>query len=456
VEQTIKLSDSKYIKQSRVSAAFSSISFAFLFTLYILPQYFGIPLPVFDFTVLRLMMVIMFLFLFGIRQWQQELIHLIIFAPYSKVLIPYLIVLFYTTVLRVDINAFMNPVTELLSFYLLVYIFKNCFGYKKTLVYIVIFTYILTSLGLIEYIMQRSPFSYLEFIEGYSSGRYMRSGYYRIMGPANHALGYGLMLITMLPIVCYDIEKEEINILKRKLLLIMVVINVFLTGSRSTLIVFFLEIMLLALFSDRINKKKLIIIGGLIVVIFTAILAVFQHTALAQYIFLQITSVVDEVLGTTYALQFGADVTALSDSSNYRDQLIYIFQIEWLNPLLGIGRNRGFSTEINGIFIKSVDSFYIAEFIRYAYPGMICYIVFLFYFLLRILKMGIQKKSQISKMLFIGALCYCINLLWLDSLQTLKYLYILFALFCCLPENELNKRKERMHVMKKQPSKYFK
>jgi hypothetical protein len=436
VENTRILAESKYIKPSREAMAFSSVSLAFFFVLYVIPQYFGLPLPFFDFTLLRVMIIIMFLFILGIRRRQQEFFELIAKSTYSKVLIPYMIVLTYTTVLRVDVNAFLNPVTELVTLYLLVYIIRNCFGYKKTLVYILVFTYILASLGLVEFIIQRSPFSYLETLDGLTAGRYIRSGYYRIMGPANHALGYGLMLITMLPIVCYDIEKDEINILRRKLLLVMVVINVLLTGSRSTLSIFLLELVMLALLSTRTNKKKLIIIGSLFVAAFTSFLIIFKNTAFAHYIFLQITSILDELLGTAYSIRYGADLTALSDSSGYRDQLVYIFQLDWLNPLIGAGRKRSFACEINGVFIQSVDSFYIAEYIRYAYPGMISYIAFLLYFLFWMFKNIIQMKSQISKMLFTGSLCYCINILWLDSLQTLKYLYILFAIFCCLPENE--------------------
>lgn len=450
------LIQSKYIKPSRAIMAFTSISFAFFCTLYLLPQYFGLPLPIFDFTVLRLMIIVMFLCVLGIKKRQQEFVDLIIQAPYSRVLIPYLIVLIYTATLRVDVNAFLNPVTELISFYLLVYIIKNCFGYKKTLGYILIFSYILTVLGLVEYMLQISPFAYLETIGGIYSGQFIRSGYYRIMGPANHSLGYGLMLITMVPFACYDVEKNEINILKNKLLFLMIIINVLLTGSRSTLSVLLLEILLLALFSSKTNKKKLIIIGSLFIAIFAVILVVLQQTAFAQYILLQLTSIMDEMLGTTYSVQYGADLVALGSSSNYRDQLIYIFQIDWLNPFLGMGRNKYFSAEINGSFIKSIDSFYIAEFLRYAYPGMLCYIAFLLYFLIRMLKNSIRMRSQLSKVLFIGAFCYCINILWLDSLQTLKYLYILFAIFCCLPENNPIHIKTRPYSSIKMPTRYFK
>lgn len=447
------LTESKYIRTSRAITAFPYVSLAFFFTLYVLPQYFGLPVPLFDFTVLRIMIIIIFFFVLGMKDKKQEFFELIAKAPCSKVLIPYILVLAYTTVLRVDVNAFLNPAIELISFYLLVYIIRYCFGVKKTLGYILIFSYILASLGLVEYVLQRSPFSYLETIKGIYSGRFIRSGYYRIMGPSIHSLGYGLILTTMVPVVCYDIEKEEINILKHKLLFVMVALNVFFTGSRSTLSVFLLEIAMLALLSNRINKKKLILIGGLFITAFTVFLILFQNSSVTRYILLQITSVVDELLGTTYSVKYGADLAALGSSSNYRDQLKYIFQVDWLNPIVGLGRKQNFSCEINGSFIHSVDNFYIAEYIRYAYPGMICYLLFIFYFLIRMFKSCIRTKSQISKMLFTGSLCYCINILWLDSLQTLKYLYILFAIFLSLPVNYSVEARER--VKKKLPSKYI-
>ncbi|NLO09098.1 MAG: hypothetical protein GX129_04425 [Clostridiales bacterium] len=453
MEKAFILAESKYVKSSKEETTFSFICTVFFITLYVLPQYFGIPLLFFDFTVLRVMMLIMFMFVLGIKQKQEEFLGLIVKAPYSMVLLPYIIVLVYTTILRVDVNAFLNPVIEILAYYLLVYIIQNYFGVKKTLRYILIFSYLITALGLVEYVMQRSPFSYLETIKGIYSGQFIRSGYYRIMGPSIHSLGYGLILITMIPIICYDIEKDEINILKHKLLFAMAAANIFFTGSRSTLSVFILEIILLVLFSSRINKKKLLLTGSIFVAGFAAFLLVFHNTSVAQYILLQITSVLDEIFGSTFSVAYGADIEALGSSSHYRSQLKYIFKVEWLNPLIGLGRKRSFACEINGSFIRSVDNFYIAEFIRYAYPGMICYIGFLLYFLIHMLKSSIQKKSQISKMLLVGSTCYCINLLWLDSLQTLKYLYVLFAIFCCLPSDSVLEHKK---VNKKIPSKYIK
>ncbi|BCN29017.1 hypothetical protein [Anaeromicropila herbilytica] len=451
MDKTITMTDSKYIKPSKKIKVFFWASIVFLFTLFVLPQYFGIPFPLFDFTVIRIMIIVMILLIFGEKQRQQQLFE-VMSRTYSKVLIPYLIVLTYTLVLRVDINALLNPLIELISLYLLIYIIQYCLGIKKTLHYLLIFSYIIAFLGLIEFVIHRSPFSYLETIKGIYTGAFIRSGQYRIMGPAIHSLGYGLMLIIMIPICCFDIEKQEINILKNKLLFLAIAANIFFTGSRSTLIVFFLEVVMLALFSPKVNKKKFFIIGGVFIVIFISMLIVFRNIPFINSIIIQIVSVIDELLGTTYSVKFGADISALSSSSHYREQLKYIFQIDWLNPWIGLGRKRSFACEINGSFIQSVDNFYIAEYIRYAYPGMISYIIFLLYFLIRMLKNSIQKKSQISKMLFIGSLGFCINLLWVDSLQTFKYLYILFAIFSCLPENYenlINGKRRRVKVISK-------
>lgn len=456
MDNTVNYVNSKYILPSREEKVFHSIGLAYFFVLYVMPQYFGLPLPIFDLTVLRIMILLMFIFILGIRRRQQEFFGLIRESGISVVLLPYLAVLGYTMLLRADPNALLNPLIELISLYLLIYVIKKSFGMKKTLEYILIFAYLLAALGLLEYVLQRSPFSYLETIKGIYSGRFIRSGYYRIMGPSIHSLGYGLILITMVPIVCYDIEKEEINLLKHKLLLLMVAFNVFFTGSRSTTGVFLLELVLLAFLSTKTNKKKLVLVGGILFGLLAGFLILFRNTSVAQYIMLQITTVVDELLGTTYSVRYGADLDALSSSSNYRNQLKYIFQVEWLNPFLGLGRKRSFSCEINGSYIRSVDSFYIAEFVRYGYPGMISYIGFLLYFLIRMLRDCLRNKSQISKMLLVGSVSYCVNILWLDSLMTLKYLYILFAIDLCLPAAGPDRARLRKLTRKAAPSKYMK
>lgn len=420
---------SKYIKPNRENKFFEGVSLVFLFSLFVMPQYFGIPLPLFDLSILRITIIMLVILILSDTQRKYDFVNVITGSKCTKVIIPYLAVVTYTMILRVDINAFLNPFIEIFSMYLLIYVIKNVFGVEKTIRYILIFMYILTILGLFEYVIKRSPFSYFETIKGLYTGRFIRSGSYRIMGPCIHSLGYGLLLIAVLPLACLDFKENTIDILHRPVLFFLTVANIIFTGSRSTLSMLFVELILLFILSDKKYKKKFILLGLVIFAVLALFLTLFHNSGLARYILLQLTSIIDEIFGTQYSVAYGANLSALGSSSNYRDQLKYIFNVEWLNPIIGIGRKRSFSALINGSYVQSVDDFYIAEFIRYAYPGMIAYIFFIIYFLVNMLRDAIKKHSALCKILFAGCLCYIINLKWVDSLQTLKYLYIMLALY---------------------------
>lgn len=422
-------STSKYIKPARENKIFYAASVVFLFSLFILPQYFGIPFPMFDFTMLRIMIIVLLLMILGDRDRRNDFVKVITNYRYSLVLVPYLIVIGYTMVLRVDINAFLNPFLEIVAMYLLIYTVKYSLGLEKTINLIVGFTYVIAILGMVEFVIGRSPFSYLETISGIYTGQFIRSGHYRIMGPCNHSLGYGLMLVAITPISCIDIKEKNVNILKHPMLMILLLANVFFTGSRSTLSVFVVEIFLLFLFSSNIVKKKAILIFGIVLSVVAVYVIAFNQTSVAQYIMLQITTILDEIFGTELSVQYGASIAALSSSSNYREQLMSIFTLDWLNPFLGIGRKRAFASEINGSYIHSVDSFYIAEYIRYAYPGLFTYIMYLGYFIIGMVRRFKSEGGGIHKGLFAAVVCYLINLYWVDSLQTLKYLYIIFVIY---------------------------
>ncbi len=426
--------ESKYVKPAREIKIFQWIAVLFLFTLFVLPQYFGIPFPLFDLTMLRIMIIVVTLMILADEKRKKEFVDIIVSSGFSKALLPYLIVLCYTMVLRVDINAFLNPFLELYSLYLLVYIIRYSLGVEKTMKCLVAFCYILAFLGMIEFVIDVSPFSYLETIKGIYTGRFVRSGHYRIMSSAGHSLGYGLMLIIMTAFACYDPKQKEVNVFIHFPLLVLLALNVFLTGSRSTLGVFVVEVLLMFFVSNKLNKKRFLMICVILVIALTIFLVLFQNTSIGSYMMLQITTILDEIFGTEWSVRYGANPSALSSSSNYRAQLKYIFTIDWLNPLLGLGRKRTFAAEINGSFVHSVDNFYIAEYIRYAYPGLLCFIGFVAYFLIGLAKKGFQEKSALAKVLLVGSICYLTNLLWVDSLQTLKYLYVVFAIAIAMRE----------------------
>lgn len=388
----MSLKNSQYCKKEQQTSMYG-ISVTFLFTLFVMPQYFGLPTPAFDLTFLRIMIVILVLAMLNKNERKQNFLDVLRDFKLGRFLIPYLIVITYTMVLRADINAFLNPFIEIVSFFLLIYVMKYEVGPVKTFQILRVFMYILAILGIIEFVIGRSPFSFLETIKGIYTGRFVRNGHYRIMGPAIHSLGYGLMLMCMIPFVCYDEKKEEISLFHRPVLLCLLFLNILLTGSRSTLAVFALEIVLVIFVSSKQVLKRTFLL--LIVFVLGVILLelLIYNTSIGQYVMLQFTCVLDEVFGTSYSVAYGADPNALGSSSNYRDQLKYIFQLDWMNPFLGIGRKRSFSAEINGSYVRSVDDFYIAEFIRYAYPGLISYALWLIACVCVIARKCLKKKE---------------------------------------------------------------
>ena len=254
------------------------------------------------------------------------------------------------------------------------------------------------------------------------------------MGPCGHPLGYGLLMIIFISIACIDFEKKEMYLYKRPVLLLMIIANVFLTGSRSSQGIAALEMILIILFSNKTNRKKSVFYSIAIIVAFALFLAVTFKTRIGNYLMMQITMLIDQAFDTELSVNFGADITTLKNSEGYREFLPYIFKLDWLNPLLGRGIKGGFGAQVFNsageyAFIDSVDNYYICQFIKYAYPGMISYILFILVSIVTMIKNAIKYKSKIMIALLIGFACYFFNLWWLDALQTLKFVYILLALF---------------------------
>ncbi len=420
---------SKYIKKDSDKSVFKKVSIFYLLTYILLPQYFGFEVAGFDLSLQRIGMLLVLFYVLESTVRTKSMFLIIKESSILPVLLLYFFVLIYTMIFRKNINTFMYTFIEFLCFFSLIYLFRNGLSLNEFVSSITVIAYVFGIQGLIEYITRKSLFSYLETIQGLYTGGMIRSGAYRVMGPSNHSLGYGLVLITIIPLICINYEEDKIDILKNKPLLIILMLNVFLTGSRSTLAVFLLEIGLLFLFSD-LAKKKRALLGIFAFVFFLAIFVVLTYkTGFSRYIMLQITSVIDEIFKTHFAINFGADITTLSNSSDYRKVLPEVFKLPWLNPLIGRGSSYSLNAYISGHYIRSVDNFYVAQYIRFAYPGLVTYILIMLFVAFRMIKYAIKFKSGIVLGIFIGIVCYYVNLWWLDTLQTIKYVYILFAVY---------------------------
>lgn len=427
INKTQGRNGSRELRELRNLRVLSGI-FAFLIiSAIIMPQYFGVHIG-YDITCSRLanMLFVLYMILNPtiLTHFCETMFRCEIFAP----LMLYLIVAAYTMVFRVDVNAFFLVFLEIFTLFMLIYGIRYIVGCKRAIKWIQYCAYFLSCYGLVEYAYGRSIF--LQFLATVPTrvGNSYRSGHYRIMGPCGHPLGYGLLLLIFIAIACIDYEKNRIYLLKRPVLLVLLLLNVFLTGSRSTLGIAVLEVLVIVLFSSREDMKKTLL--GIIALLgaFLLFLLVTYNTNIGQYIMGQIATMIDQVFGTNYAVNFGVDINTLENSESYREALPYIFTLDWLSPWVGRGTKFG-GAEINGVYIQSIDNYYVAQYIKYAYPGLISYILFLITLLVVMMKNLIKSKSVITKAILIGVFFYFFNLWWLDALQTLKFVYIIIAVF---------------------------
>ncbi len=399
----------------------------FIISSIVMPQYFGIHVGV-DITCARASNL---LFIAYILLNRKILIHFLQTVLRCEILLPiccYLFVAAYTMVYRVDINAFFLVFFEMFSLFMMIYGIRYVVGYKKVINWVIGCAYFLGFYGLIEFVYGRSIFLQLFSTMPTAVHNTYRSGHYRIMGPCGHPLGYGLVLLLFITIACIDIEKKEVYLFKRPVLLGVLLLNVFLTGSRSTLGIAVLELVLIVLFSTRQNMKKSVFFTVAGILVLGVFLLLFSKTGVGQYMLGQIASVIDQIFDTSYAANFGIDITTLQNSEEYRKVLPKIFQLDWLNPLVGRG-SRSFGAEIDGFFIQSIDNYYILQYIKYAYPGLISYLFFMLVVLVVLIRDLIKRGSFVTKLVLIGIVLYYINLWWVDALQTLKYVYIFMAIF---------------------------
>lgn len=422
---------SKYLN-NREDKIFRRMSIIFILVTVIMPPYFGIPVPGFDLTMIRIMMIVITVMIVTNKDRLYEFVNMLRNSWAFWFIVPYLFVVFYTMVLRIDTKAFLNPFIEIFIFLLTIYVIRSSLGVKTTIMLLLGCYYVLVFQGVIEYARGESLFKLMKTLSGnLVGGNFVRSGQYRIMGPAPHSIAYGLMLAMGVPLAALDFKKERLYLFQRPILLFMLFTNIVLTGSRGSLAVFFLELLLIFVLSTKIDKKRTLVVGAVALVMFGGLLTAISGTNIGRYFLLQISNVIDELFGTNFASNFGATAVT-NQSSAYRDALWYVFKVKYINPIVGAGRSGKIVYRIKtnkGIVLNSIDNYYIAEYLRYAYPGMYSYIFFMASYIVMMIIKVIKDRDFYSKALLIASVGYAWGLYYVDSLGTLKFLYLFYAMF---------------------------
>lgn len=414
-----------------------AINLFLLVTDFVMPQYFGIHIG-YDITCTRFANILLTVYAILNSKVFNLFTNVCLRCSMTIPLALYLFVAIYTMVFRTDINAFMLVFLEVLTLYMLVLAIRYVIGIRRTIKVIIYSAYFLSAYGFLEFAAGHSL--YLQFLRTVPTAvsNCYRSGYYRIMGPCGHPLGYGLLLILFIAVACIDYDKGEMFLFKRPVLLGMLVINIFLTGSRSSQGIAIVEILCILLFSNKVNRKKSWFYTLALIVLVGLFLLIFYDSKIGRYMLLQITTLIDHAFDTELSVKFGADINTLKNSEDYRGFLPQIFTLDWLNPLVGRGSNSNFGAEFYDpergakVFIHSVDNYYVNQYIKYAYPGMITYSIFILVTGITMICKMVKYKSEVIRALFIGFVCYFYNLWWVDALQTLKFVYVIIALFYAL------------------------
>ena len=403
-----------------------------LVTNFLMPQYFGIHIG-YDITCTRFAGILLIVYILFNLKIVLAFIDSSLKCAATMPLFAYLFVALYTMIFRVDINAFMMVFLEILTFYMLLFGIRYVIGVIRSIKAILFCAYFLGFYGLLEYAVGHSL--YLQFLSTVPNSvtNIYRSGHYRIMGPCGHPLGFGLLLLLFLAIACYDVDRDEMYLFKRPVLLVVLFMDIFFTGSRSTLGLAVIELGAILVFSGLNNIKKSLTVLLVLSIFVGFFLFLNRNNDLGRYLLMQIASVIDTALGTRYSELFGSEIGRLDSSEEYRRFLPQVFTLDWLNPILGRGVKRSFGAEFIGedgvlVYIQSVDNYYVAQYIKYAYPGLIAYLWVIAASLGALFRSGFRYKCALFTLIAIALSIYFINLWWVDALQTLKYVYALLAL----------------------------
>lgn len=403
------------------------LMYVFVLCNFVMPPYLGVHIG-FDFTVVRLLNIVI-LGYFCLNQAAGRLfISLIKRCKLTPFIAVYLFVALYTGIFRIDVNTFFSPILDFLTFYMVLYAARYVIGVRTSLRIVVGSAWFLGIYGLVEYVYGQSLM--LQFLSTMWTTvvNSYRSGQYRIMGPCGHSIGYGLLLLLLIAIVCIDYDRREMNLFKRPVLIAILLLNSFLTGSRAALAFCIVECVLIAILSKHAVRKKTLFYTIVLLLFGILLELALINTDIGRYVMMQITSVIDSAFGTSLAANFGADTLWLQQSSSYRTKLPKIFLIDWLNPIIGRGLNNFWGCEIEGVHLVSIDNYYVQMYIQYAYPGLIAHVVFFLCALYFMIKTAVRRNANFCLAMSIGCLLYLVNLWFVDSLATLKYAYSVIAI----------------------------
>lgn len=406
-----------------------SLGMLFFIFLFFLPNAFGIRIGI-VLNAQRVMTVVLLLAILTDRERRRRFFTIVLGNRDLLFFAAFVFVCFYTMVLRVNLGSFFNPLMDtLLAYFLTIYLLRYEISTEKLLQLIRVIGLILCIIGVIEMITKVNIFSYIAFQKDMFSGGGFRDGGYRIAVNGQHPLGYGLFLLLLFPLNCFDTKRGKLDALCRPLLSILILINVYATGSRSTLGILVLEFVIILLLSRREELCKLLVIIGPIAVMCAILLFLFWDYAPIQSLLVRAFNTIDGALGTHFAEElFNYHSFIMKGSTDYRTKLPKIFLLDWLNPIVGRGLAYHFSAYIEDVAVRSIDNYYVLLFIQYAYPGLFAFLALCISQIRYAVSNILRYNDYLSVVVLVSLIGYFVNLWFVDNLGTLKFVFVLFGM----------------------------
>ena len=419
-------------------SGFEKLCFVFVFAVFALPQYFGIPLPGFALTAQRIAMVCLICCICLSRKRVDGFLSSTtgtMIGP-AAILTPFLFIALVTALARSDANSFFNFfIDAFMPMLLMMYIAAKVITLEELLkLFRAILIVVCISCYLDALVLHWDPYQLLHTIQSISGGSTYRASSYRVAAMTSHPIALGIYFVLMTPLICIDFNRKCIDISKNWPILFLICGAMLLCGSRMPQATFIVEIVILFILTSREKKRVLIpyvIVIGTFLVLLVVLLQDEVHVR--KYVILNVYQMIDSVFGTKLVLdEFGYWQWAYIQSWDYRNLLPLIFFSDDYSPLLGLGvtaaNMSNFSVELGGRAIVSIDNYYVMQYLQFAWPGLIAMVLAFLFMLKRCITGARDEHNPICKALLISFCLYFVNLWFVADLGTFKYAFSLFGL----------------------------
>lgn len=409
--------------------AFRVCCWLYLISFAILPDWFGFYLGML-FSAKRIMLVLCFAMMIFSRKRLNRFVQMIKKLTVANILIGlYMFVRLYTAVYRRNVQTFAGEFLDgVLVFYFFCYLLRYEFSTASLFKFLRVTLWILCLCGLFEYLTQINLFSFLNTSNAFLVTTNVR-GELRLQGNCHHPIQFGMYISMLFCLSCYDPKTNKLFLFRHPMLFILASLCVFFSGSRGPFGLYLVTLPLICLFSGKDERIKSFVILLAIIAALVIVMLFLYKTYVGQWILHMFASVIDSIFDTTLVNDYFSQLGINYDGSTaYRDALAKVFQLDYLNPLIGRGSAYQFSVVIDGIWLQSGDNNFVNTYVVYAYPGLITQAL-LFLLCLGLSLWGrIKQKEPLFGAIFVAAIVYIIGLWFVAAMGTFMYFWMLLAI----------------------------